>query len=165
MAEAQLGNERPSAALQAANAAAELAPGRELPRRLASICLGRLGRPDEAADAALEGTRCEPGSWHAHARLAESLSVFRHRLSDARHAAERARELGPDHPGPFLALGTVALAAGQRAEATSAFCAALAADPQCLEAHHRLTGVEATSTGKSPFSLWKRARGRLRRGS
>jgi predicted Zn-dependent protease len=163
MAEVQLGNDRPAAALQAAHAAASLAPGRELPRRLASVSLGRLGREEEAVEAARDGTRCEPEAWEAHARLAESLSAFRNRLDEARRAAETALSLGPGHPGPHLALGTVAMAAGRRAAAASAFCAALAVDPQCLEAHHGLTGVQALGSRRERCSLWSRITARLRR--
>jgi tetratricopeptide (TPR) repeat protein len=163
MAEAQLGNQRPAAALQAAHAAASLAPTRERPRRLASLSLGRLGRVQEAVDVALEGTRCEPDSWQAHARLAESLAAVRDRLEDARRAAEKAISLGPDEPGPHLAAGTVAMAAGRRGEAASAYCAALAVDPQCLEAHHRLAGVDALGPRSDGSSLLSRALARIPR--
>jgi tetratricopeptide (TPR) repeat protein len=163
MAEAQLGNDRPAAALQAAHAAASLAPTRERPRRLASLSLGRMGREQEAVEVAFEGTRCEPDSWQAHAQLAESLCVFRPRLDDARRAAEAAIALAPEAPGPHLAAGTVALAAGQRAEASSAFCAALAADPQCLEAHHRLAGVQALGPRRGASPVWRRALARIPR--
>jgi predicted Zn-dependent protease len=161
MAEAQLGNDRPAAALQAAHAAVSLAPTRERPRRLASVSLGRLGREEEAVDVALEGTRCEPESWRAHARLAESLAAFRHRLDDARQAADAAIALGPDIPGPHLAAGAVALAGGRRADAASAFCAALVADPQCLEAHHQLAGVQELGPRRGGSSVWSRALARI----
>ncbi|MEA2213127.1 MAG: hypothetical protein QOF83_3075 [Solirubrobacteraceae bacterium] len=164
MAEAQLGNDRPAAALQAAQAAASLAPARERPRRLASLSLGRLGREEEAIELALEGTQCEPGSWRAHARLAESLAVSRHRFDDARHAADTAIALDPDVPGPHLAAGVVALASGRRGDAASAFCAALAVDPQCLEAHHQLAGVQALERRRGGFFAWVRLPRLRRRG-
>ncbi|MDQ6836319.1 MAG: tetratricopeptide repeat protein [Actinomycetota bacterium] len=142
MSNAQLGNDRPVAALEAARAAASLNPSVEEPHRLASVALGRLGRDEEAVEAAVEATRREPGSWEAHARLAHCLAALRQRLSDARHAAERALELGPEHAGPHLAVGAVALAAGRRSDAAAAFCAALSVEPQCAEAHNQLANVQ-----------------------
>jgi tetratricopeptide (TPR) repeat protein len=163
MAEAQLGNERPAAALQAAHAAASLAPERERPRRLASVCLNRLGRDEEAVEAALEATRCEPEAWAAHAQHALSLSALRGRQADARRAAARALELAPQEPGAHLAIGGVALAAGRRAAAASAFCAAIAVDPQCLEAHQQLAAVEALGSRRGLASMWGRMTVRIPR--
>lgn len=143
MARAQLGNERPAAALEAARAATGLLDGRAEPLRLASLALGQLGRDEEAAEAALQATRSEPSAWEAHARLAHCLAAFRNRLGEAREAAGRALALRPDEAGPHLAVGAVALAAGRRTDAAAAFCAALAADPQCVEAHNQLAVVQS----------------------
>jgi predicted Zn-dependent protease len=162
MAQAQLGNERPGAALEAARAAASLDPAREQPLRLLSVALSDLGRDEEAAEAALGATQREPESWQAHVRLAHALAVFRNRLGDARRAAERALALKPDDPGPHMALGTVALAAGLRADAAAAFCAALAVDPLCGEAHNQLAGVEAMGPRRGLRPMWSRL---LRRSS
>jgi tetratricopeptide (TPR) repeat protein len=142
MARAQLGNERPAAALEAARAAARLMNGRAEPLRLASLALGELGRDEEATEAALQATRSEPSAWEAHARLAHCLAAFRNRLGEAREAAGRALALRPDEPGPHLAAGAVAMAAGRRTDAAAAYCAALAADPQCVEAHNQLAVVQ-----------------------
>jgi tetratricopeptide (TPR) repeat protein len=163
MADAQLGSEKPAAALEAARTAAKLDPGHERPHRLASLALERLGRDEDAAEAALQATRCGPGSWQAHVRLAHSLAAFRARLGEAREAAERARALRPEQPEPHLALGAVALAAGQQADAASAFCAALAADPQCVEAHHQLAGLGALGARGGRVSLARRLAARFTR--
>ncbi len=165
MADAQLGSEKPAAALEAARTAAKLSPGDERAHRLASLALERLGREDDAAEAALRATRCGPGSWRAHVRLAHSLAAFRARLDEAREAAERARTLQPEQPEPHLALGAVALAAGQRADAAAAFCAALAVDPQCVEAHAQLAGVQAAGARGDRGSLFRRLAARFTRPS
>jgi tetratricopeptide (TPR) repeat protein len=162
MAEAQLGNDRPAAALQAARTAASLAPAQEYSARLASLALSCLGREEDAVEAALQATRRGPAAWQAHARLAESLAAFPDRAADAQRALERSRSLAPGEPGPHLAGGAVALAAGRPADAAAAFCAALAADPQCLEAHHQLAGVEVLGPRGDPSRL-RRAIGRIRR--
>ncbi|MEO6857885.1 MAG: tetratricopeptide repeat protein [Solirubrobacteraceae bacterium] len=165
MADAQLGSEKPAAALEAARTAAKLNPGQERPHRVASLALERLGREEDAAEAALRATRCAPGSWQAHVRLAHSLAALRGRLGEAREAAERARALRPEQPEPHLALGAVALAAGERADAASAFCAALAADPQCVEAHNRLASVQALGARGARDSLMSRLAARFTRPS
>ncbi len=151
MARAQLGCERASAALQAAEAAISLEPGNATPHRLASLALGQLGRNQEAVTAAEQAIRCEPSSWQVHARLAHSLAELRDRLSDAQDAADRAMALKPDDPGPHLASGAVALAAGRRDDAAAAFCAALAVDPQCGDAHNQLASLERRTRG----SVWR----------
>ena len=145
MSRAQLGLGRARAALEAARTASRLDPSAEEAHRFTSLALGELGLEAEAAEAAAEATRCAPDSWQAHACLACSLAALRHRLPDARRAAERARALGPAEPGPHLAVGAVALAAGRRRDARSAFCAALGMDPQCFEAHRQLARLGARS--------------------
>ena len=159
MAEAQLGSERPAAALEAARAAAH-DPDRAEPLRLASLALGGLGRRKESAQAAREATQREPGSWQAHARLAHALAAARSRLGDARKAAEQALALNPDDPGPHVAAGAVALAAGRRADAASAFCAALAVDSLCGEAHNQLATVQALGPRRGLGATWARLFGR-----
>jgi Flp pilus assembly protein TadD len=148
MSRAQLGLGRARAALQAARTASSLDPSAEEPHRFVSLALGELGLEVEAAEAAAEATRCAPHSWQAHARLACSLAVLRNRIPDARRAAEQARALSPAEPGPHLAVGMVALAAGRRHDATSAFCAALGTDPQCFEAHNQLALLAAAGQGR-----------------
>ena len=165
MSRAQLGLGRARAALEAARTASSLDPSAGEPHRFASLALGELGLEAEAAEAAAEATRCAPGSWQTHARLACALAALRTRIPEARRAAERARTLGPAEPGPHLALGTVALAAGRRHDATSAFCAALGADPQCFEAHNQLALLAAQAgTRRAPWlrrrpALWRRVTG------
>ena len=143
MARAQLGNDRATAALSAAHAARSLDPGNDLPHRLASLALSQLGREEEAALAAREATRCAPSAWEGHARLAHCLSAFRDRLKEAQSAADRALFLMPDAPGPHLAAGAVAIADGRRGDAAAAFCAALAVDPQCGDAHNQLADLQS----------------------
>jgi tetratricopeptide (TPR) repeat protein len=150
MARAQLGSERAAAALQAAEAAVSLEPANATPHRLASLALGALGRNEEAVAAAEQATRCEPSAWQGYARLAHSLAELRGRLSEAQDAADRALALMPDDPGPHMASGAVALAAGRREDAAAAFCAALAVDPQYGDAHSQLASLERRSRG----SVW-----------
>lgn len=147
---AQLGLARPAAALHAARVASSLDAGADEPHRLASLALGELGRHDEAAEAAIEATRCAPHSWQAHAFLARCLASAGERLPEAGRAAEQARELGPDESGPHVAVGLVALASGRRQDATSAFCAAIGADPQCFEAHSQLALLAADAPSRRP---------------
>lgn len=163
MAQAQLGNERPAAALEAARAAAALDLAQEHPLRLLSVALSDLGRDDEAAEAALGATQRQPESWQAHVRLAHALAVLRNRLGDARQAAERALALNPEEPGPHMALGTVAMAAGRRADAAAAFCAALAVDPLCGEAHNQLASVQAMGPRRGLRPVLGRLLGRASR--
>jgi tetratricopeptide (TPR) repeat protein len=160
MARAQLGDERPSNALEAARAASKLDPKSELPHRLASVALSNLGREEEAVDAALDAAHCAPESWRAQARLARALAAIRHRLKEAAAAAVRAQALEPDDPEPHLAAGTVALASGRQSDATSAFCAALAVDPLCGEAHNQLADI----LGQLRPSLGHRLQAALRPG-
>ena len=150
-ARAQLGLGRARAALQAAQTAGSLDPAAEEPHHLSSLALEQLGRELEAATAAQDATRTAPDSWRAHARLARCLAALKDRLPEAHRAAERARALAPEEPGPHLAAGAVALAAGRPHDATSAYCAALGADPQCFEAHSRLASLRDKQTG------WRRA--------
>lgn len=160
---AQLGLARPAAALHAARVASSLDATADEPHRLASLALAELGRDDEAAEAAEQATRCAPGSWQAHAFLARCLATAGERLPEASRAAEQARELGPDEAGPHVAVGLVALASGRRQDATSAFCAAIGADPQCFEAHSQLALLAAASSSRRP--ALPRLGGMLRRGT
>ena len=141
LARAQLGLGRARAALQAAQTAGALDPRAEEPHHLSSLALEHLGLEAEAASAAEDATRTAPKSWRAYARLARCLAALSDRLPEAFQAAERARALAPEEPGPHLAVGAVALAAGRPADATSAYCAALGADPQCFEAHSHLASL------------------------
>ena len=138
MARAQLGQDRPRAALQAARAAGSLASDQEWPRRLESMALIHLGRDDEAADAAQHAVRLAPQRWYAHAQLAHALAHDQPRLEDARVAADRALELGPLEAGAHIAAGAVAAAAGRRDDAVEAFSMALSIDPENSVAHNEL---------------------------
>ncbi|MGH2869381.1 MAG: tetratricopeptide repeat protein [Solirubrobacteraceae bacterium] len=165
MAEAQLGQDRPPAALVAAQAACRLEPDAEASHRMVSLALGALGRDEEAAAAAGQATRHAPQSWRAHARLAQCLAALCDRLPEARQAAQRALELEPGQAGPHLAIGRVALAAGRETDATSAFCAALGVDPLCVEAHIELsTLLSRERRSPRPWArvglFWPRRRGR-----
>jgi tetratricopeptide (TPR) repeat protein len=138
MARAQLGQDRPRAALQAARAAGSLAPDQEWPRRLESMALVHLERDDEAADAAEHAVRLAPDRWYGHAQLAHALSHLKRRLDDARAAADQSLILGPHEAGAHIASGAVAAADGRRADAIVAFTSALDIDPQNSVAHAEL---------------------------
>jgi tetratricopeptide (TPR) repeat protein len=147
MARAQLGSDRANAALKAAEAAGSLAPDSDTAHRLSSEALSRLGREEEAVVAAREATLCAPAGWQGYVRLAQALSVSKRGLKEARVAAEQAISLKPDDPAPHVAAGSVAAADGRKADATAAFCAALAIDPQCGDAHKQLTELQARRRG------------------
>jgi len=138
MARAQLGQDRPRAALQAARAAGSLASDQEWPRRLESMALIHLGRDDEAAEAAQHAVHLAPQRWYVHAQLAHALTHLGPRLEDARVAADRGVELGPHEAGAHIAAGAVAAADGRRLDALAAFSMALTLDPQNSVAHNEL---------------------------
>jgi tetratricopeptide (TPR) repeat protein len=144
MARAQLGQDRPRAALQAARAAASLADDQEWPRRLESMALVHLGRDEEAADAAEDAVRLAPNRWYGYAQLAHALSHLTPRLADARAAADRGLVLGPHEAGAHIASGAVAVADGRRTDAIAAFTAALDIDPQNSVAHAELAVLRAS---------------------
>lgn len=150
MARAQLGAARPKAALHAARAAISLETKIALAHRLASSALSDLGRHEEAVTEAEEATRCAPTAWQGYARLAHCLAGFRDRLPEAQAAADKALSFMPDDPGPHMAVGAVALAAGRRDDAKAAFCAALAIDPQCGDAHSKLAALQP-GEGRAPW--------------
>ena len=156
-ARAQLGLGRAQAALQAARTAGTLDPRAEEPHHLSSLALEQLGLEAEAVGAAEAATRAAPQSWRAHARLARCLAALSDRLPEALQAAERSRALAPGESGPHLAVGMVALASGRPADATSAYCAALGADPQCFEAHSRLASLSDArpAQGGRRRGLWR----------
>jgi tetratricopeptide (TPR) repeat protein len=138
MAEAQLGQDQPRAALQAALAAAAQAPTEPQPQRLASIALAKLDRPDEALLAAELAVKLGPTAWEPHVQLAEALSGVEGRLDEAQHAADRAVELGPSEARTHLAAGAVAAAAGRKPEAADSFREALRIDPNNSRAYNAL---------------------------
>jgi tetratricopeptide (TPR) repeat protein len=144
MARAQLGQDRPRAALQAARAAASLACDQEWPRRLESMALVHLGRDEEAADAAQDAVRLAPDRWYGHAQLAHALSHLKPRLDDARAAADQGLVLGPHEAGAHIASGAVAAADGRRMDAIAAFSNALCIDPQNSVAHAELAELRVS---------------------
>lgn len=147
MAQAQLGQSKNTAALQAARAAISLAPERDWPQRLSSLALTRLGRHDQAARAAERAVRLAPDNAQAHALLAHALVRVGERPMDAELAAKRAVELGPNEVEPHIAAGVVAAAAGRRDDAADAFDRALAIDPQNSEAHNELARLDLRERG------------------
>ena len=146
MARAQIGQEQRAAGLQAALAAASLAPDQALPRRLESLALNELARHEEAAEAAAQAVRIDPDEWRNHAELAQSLSHLKSRLDEAAQAARRAVELAPRRAEPYMAAGSVALAAGDREGAAELYARALAMDPQNGAAHNELVRLRRGRT-------------------
>jgi tetratricopeptide (TPR) repeat protein len=138
MAEAQLGQDQPRAALQAALAAAAQAPGEPQSQRLASIALAKLDRPEEALLAAQRAVKLGPGAWEPHVQLAEALTGIDGRLEEAQQAADRAVELAPSEARAHLAAGAVAAAAGRKTEAADSFRGALRIDPNNSRAYNEL---------------------------
>jgi tetratricopeptide (TPR) repeat protein len=147
MAQAQLGQDEPANALEAARAAASKAPNEEWPHRLASVALGRLGRHREAAQAAREAVAREPSGWQTHAQLAHAVShkgANAVELREAELAAGRAVAIAPDQAEAHIAAGVALAALGRRDDAANWFNRALEIDPQNSAAQHELARVRVS---------------------
>jgi tetratricopeptide (TPR) repeat protein len=137
MTRAQLGQRRNGAALAAARAAGSISPHSELPHRLASYALIRLGRSHDAVAAARDAVRFAPRDWRTHQALSQSLLADQ-AYNDARLAAEHAVRLAPDQAEPHVAVGLAARCQHRRRESRGAFERALALDPRNATAQHHL---------------------------
>jgi tetratricopeptide (TPR) repeat protein len=137
MTRAQLGQRRNQAALAAARAAGSISPHSELPHRLASYALIRLGRSHDAVAAARVAVRFAPRDWRTHQALSQSLLADQ-AYNDARLAAEHAVRLAPDQAEPHVAVGVAARYQHRLRESRSAFERALALDPRQPTARHHL---------------------------
>ncbi len=150
MAEAQLGQEQPKAALQAALAAAAGAAHSAQPQRLASIALSKLGRQEESLLAARLAAQLEPDAWEAQVQLATALAASEGKLDEAGEAAARAVELAPEQVRAHHAAGSVAAAAGKRAEAVAAYRKALSLDPLNSVAYNELARLNLDRAPTAP---------------
>jgi Flp pilus assembly protein TadD len=125
---AQLGDDQPEAAYQAAMRAAALAPDSGMPLRLISAALDRLGRTDEAVLAARRAVAVEPYDWQCQIQLGIALLSAGH-AAEARAVADRAAAMGPHASVSHLLLGDVARAQRRWADAENHVRDALAIDP------------------------------------
>jgi hypothetical protein len=118
-------------------------------RALALIVRAEGGGPGKElrVDAARMAIEVDPEHWFGHALLARALrsgpgdgqrweSVW-----PSYQAALRARELAPDNAGAHFAVGLAAVAMRRSSEAEEAYRAALALDPQHVQARHNLAAV------------------------
>jgi tetratricopeptide (TPR) repeat protein len=143
MAAGQLGLNQPKRALAAAQAASSQRPDIELPHRLASHALGRLGREQEAIEAAETAVRLAPQLWLTHLRLARALTNVPWREEDAARARARVAVLMPDQAKAHLIAGNAHLKSGRPDQAAAAYRRALTAAPDNTRAHDGLARLQA----------------------
>jgi tetratricopeptide (TPR) repeat protein len=100
-----------------------------------------LGRQDDAEAAYIAGLRLSPSEAWAHARLAQ-IHLANARTAEA-EAAFRAAAAASSQPHGRLYEARAELIAGRHAEAESLVRTAIAADPDCGEAHVILGQIQA----------------------
>lgn len=148
LAQAQLGDGDAQGALISATRAIAIFPDDPGLHRLASIACTRLAMDKEAIIHAETAVRLAPENADVHVTLA--LALIPHsgqrrvkaKLTRAQSAADRAVSLAADQAGPYLALGMVAAAAGDRTTAEIAFRRTLAIDPEHAGAHNELARLQ-----------------------
>ncbi|MEU7002960.1 tetratricopeptide repeat protein [Nonomuraea sp. NPDC046570] len=125
LAVAQLNRGHPEAALESAQAAADLEPSSQWAHRMLSMALERLGRDTDAVTAAESAVRLAPGSWHARLRLGGALKRVPGRWRDASAQAALAGRYAPEEADPHVLAGDLALLRGEHARAETAYRTAL----------------------------------------
>lgn len=138
-AQALLGLEDWAGALEAGNQVVALTPDDEWGHRICAVALRRLGLDEESVVAAGTAVRLAPLAWQTHQQYAISAMAVPARMQDARAAAARAVELGPNQPGAHFAVGAVADALRQYDVARAAYQRTLALDPNHAAALNNLT--------------------------
>jgi tetratricopeptide (TPR) repeat protein len=141
LALARVNNNGPDQALSAALAAISLDPEAEWAYRLASVSMSRLGRHEDAVSMARRAVSLAPYGPEGYRQLARALVGHGHDLEEARLVADRALTLDPHSVHSFVTVGTVADAAGRKAEAEAAFRQALTIDPNSSVAHNELARI------------------------
>ncbi|MBM7811110.1 tetratricopeptide repeat protein [Saccharothrix algeriensis] len=129
LAAAYLDTGEPDPALTAAKRALALDGDHAWAQRLAALALSELGRHPEAAVAARECVRREPGDWRCHVVLAEVLAAVPDTRDAAVDAAREAARLAPGEARAFQVLGDAALRVRDWGTAEWAYRKALRLDP------------------------------------
>jgi tetratricopeptide (TPR) repeat protein len=118
-------------------------PDSEWAHRLQSLALHKLGRHDEAVQAAREAVRLAPHQWQQYVVLVTSmiprLDVH---YGEAAWAADRAVELAPLHAETHLTRGVLAGARGNLPDAERNYREALKLDPENAAARNNLATIE-----------------------
>ena len=139
---AQLRTGRRMAGRETALRARALDPGAEWAWRLWAEASLRMGDVDDARAGMRESLRLAPDDWHVHA-TAVRLGLFP-RDETRRHAAECLR-LAPDDPDAHLVSAAVAVEDGRLSDARTAYRAALALDPEHVQARRGIDDLEITA--------------------
>jgi tetratricopeptide (TPR) repeat protein len=139
---AQLRAGKRMAGRETALRARALDPGAEWAWRLWAEASLRMGDVDDARTGMTEALRLAPDDWHVHAD-AVRLGLFPPDET-RRHAAECLR-LAPDVPDAYLVVAAVAVQDGRLSQARTAYRAALAIDPEHVEARRGIDDLEITA--------------------
>jgi tetratricopeptide (TPR) repeat protein len=146
LAQAQIGADKPAAALAAANRAGELSPDTAWPHRLRSVAQRQTGRSHAAVDSAFEACKREPHDWVNHLVLAQAaLGAAGYigpggmsSLAIAAQASGHARALAPNEASAHYVSGQVSRAGGDDQAALAYFERTLALDPEHSRALNEL---------------------------
>jgi tetratricopeptide (TPR) repeat protein len=146
LAQAQIGADKPAAALAAANRAGQLSPDTAWPHRLRSVAQRQTGRSHAAVDSAFEACKREPHDWVNHLVLAQAaLGAAGYigpggtsSLAIAAQASAHARALGPNEAAAHYVSGQVSRAEGDDQAALGYFERTLALDPEHSRALNEL---------------------------
>ncbi|WP_426570704.1 tetratricopeptide repeat protein [Aquihabitans sp. McL0605] len=141
LAQAHLGLDEPKEALEAADAALEMAPLHIDALRFRARALSQLHRHSAALESARTAVRCYPHSALALITLA-NCELDGGRPLDAEATAAAAIEMQPADAGTHALAGRVALELGQLDEAAAHLHRALAIDPERADALNNLGIVE-----------------------
>jgi Flp pilus assembly protein TadD len=139
-----LGTGRVAEGLHASQAAVAADPHDPDAQRLHALLLTASNRHREAMDAGYAAVTLAPQ--HAH-----TVTVYAHvlmcsgRYGDAAVVARRAVELAPNDPETHMEVGDVALSAGDRQTARTAYENVLALDPEHATARRNLAAVDVMS--------------------
>jgi tetratricopeptide (TPR) repeat protein len=134
------------------NEAIQLAPRDPRPQVGLAEELHRRGRPEAAAVALERALALQPNDPASYVALAVYLAEAG-RLEEAQTATERLRVASPDSPYVPIALGAVSVIAGRQDRAREYLMAALAKDPESVQAREWLARIAEQSEGGAAMAL------------
>ncbi|WP_367131603.1 tetratricopeptide repeat protein [Saccharothrix sp. HUAS TT1] len=147
LAAAHLDAGEPDPALNAAKRALVLDGDPVWAQRLTALALSELGRHAEAAVAARECARREPGDWRCQVVLAEVLAHSPDGQREAVEVARAAAHLAPSEARAFQVLGDAALRVRDWGTAERAYRTALRLDPGADDVRANLATVRRKRGG------------------